>query len=75
MKYLVEATPSDPGQLVGRAREHVHNFNLCDSRRDAARCAKLFHLQGYWVEIYDNATQELLAGPLDPDRPFPAYTV
>ncbi|MDN4571900.1 hypothetical protein DBB29_24895 [Pandoraea cepalis] len=75
VKLLVQATQNDPGALVGRVREQVHNFNVCDSRKDAARCARLFHRQGYWVEIYDHETQELLSGPLDPDVPFPTYTV
>ena len=37
--------------------------------------ARYFLQRGYWVEIYDDDTRELLAGPFDPDQSAPAYIV
>jgi hypothetical protein len=40
-------------------------------RTEAREHAKNCHRFGYWVEVF--ADGELIAGPLDPDQPAPAY--
>jgi hypothetical protein len=57
--------------------EHDERGNLIVTHttrsRSEAKKHALFCLQrGYWVEIYDDASGELLAGPLDPDERLPA---
>lgn len=42
-----------------------------DDRVEARAHATNCHRFGYWVEVF--ADGELMAGPLDPDQPAPAY--
>jgi hypothetical protein len=37
--------------------------------------ARHYHERGYWPEIYNDLTGELLAGPFDPDLPICTYII
>ena len=39
------------------------------------RRVRFFLARGYWIEVYDDDSKELLAGPFDPDQAAPAYIV
>ena len=41
----------------------------------ASQRARFFLQRGHRVEIYDDATKELLAGPFDPDQVMPTFIV
>ncbi|MEW4339615.1 hypothetical protein [Chromobacterium vaccinii] len=72
MAFRIEATTFNPendgpSTLAGTATAATRNVTrmLCQE----------FWRNGDWVEVFDEATNELLAGPIDPDRPYPSYTV
>ena len=65
--FVVEVSNIDPNN------GHEHG-NLADFEIHATR-TRYFLQRGYWVEIYDDDTRELLAGPFDPDQSAPAYIV
>ncbi|MCK6745237.1 MULTISPECIES: hypothetical protein [Enterobacterales] len=71
--YRVEASTTNPET---RAHfEHLHDYHVAICRKKANGHARNFWTAGYWVEVYDNETNELLAGPIDPDSPLPSYIV
>ena len=74
-RFVVEAGNTDP------AKQHQHEYDelidreLHTCRTAANRAAHSFLQRGLWVEVYDDETKELLAGPFDPDQAAPAYIV
>lgn len=74
-RFVVEAGNADP------AKQHQHEYDelidreLHTCRTAANRAAHSFLQRGLWVEVYDDETKELLAGPFDPDQPAPSYIV
>ena len=56
-------------------RDEMIDRELHTSRASANRAARSFLQRGLWVEVYDDDTRELLAGPFDPDLPAPSYIV
>ena len=78
-RFVVEASNSDPatchGLERGNRRDSVAGFEICATRTATNQRARFFLQRGYWVEVYDDATKELLAGPFDPDQAAPAYIV
>lgn len=69
--YRVEVFRTNPSEL----RDAYEGGNLLSSdslpRRSVHEYARSFWLAGYWIEIYDEE-DELKAGPIDPEAPFPA---
>ncbi|MDM0036839.1 hypothetical protein QTI33_32215 [Variovorax sp. J22P271] len=41
------------------------------TKPDALRHVAQFHRRGLWVEVFCEASRELLAGPFDPDQRLP----
>ena len=74
-RFVVEASNSDPATRHGHERDNLVDFETHTTRTAATQCARFFLRRGYWVEVYDDATKELLAGPFDPDQAAPAYIV
>lgn len=75
MALIVEASTSDPATREGYARDNLADYEVCPTRPGACEQARRYHWRGYWVEVYDQESRELLAGPIDPDQPLPCYIV
>lgn len=78
-RIVVEASNSDPatchGLGRGSRRDSLAGFEIHATRTATNQRARFFLQRGYWVEVYDDATKELLAGPFNPDQAAPAYIV
>jgi len=75
-RFLVEAgtaVPATQHQHCEHEELIVRELHTC--RTTANRAARAFLRRGLWVEVYDDETKELLAGPFDPDQPAPSYIV
>ena len=74
-RFVVEAGNIDPSTRHQYQRDELIDRELHKSRASANRAARSFLQRGLWVEVYDDETKELLAGPFDPDQPAPSYIV
>jgi len=78
-RFVVEASNSDPatcqGLGSGSGRDNLADFEIHATRTATNQRARYFLRRGHWVEVYDDDTKELLAGPFDPDQAAPAYIV
>lgn len=70
-RYRIEASNSDPATRSGHERDSVVEIEFASQKSAASTEARKQHRRGYWVEIYSTASDELLSGPFDPDRPAP----
>lgn len=75
MSFTIEASTSDPSTREGYARDNLADYVVCQTRPKACEQVSRYHRRGYWVEVYEQESGELLAGPLDPDQPLPRYIV
>ncbi len=75
LKFRVEASTSNPDERTGYERGNLHDYGVTESRKQARELTRAFWHGGYWIEIYDDRTGELLAGPFDPDAELPTYIV
>ena len=74
-RFVVEASNQDPAAQHHHKPDGLIDHELQTSHAAANRAALYFLQPGLWVEVYDDDTKELLAGPFDPDQPAPAYIV
>ena len=74
-RFVVEAGNADPATQHQHELDELTDRELHTCRTTADRAARSFLRQGLWVEVYDDETEELLAGPFDPDQPAPSYIV
>ena len=74
-RFKVEAGMRDPSAQHHHDLAGLNDHEVHTGRAAANRAARAFLQRGLWVEVYDDDTQELLAGPFDPDQPAPAYIV
>ena len=74
-RFVVEASNSDPATRHDHERDNLVDFETHTTRTATNQRARFFLQRGHWVEVYDDATKELLAGPFDPDQAAPAYIV
>ena len=74
-RFVVEVSNSDPATRDGHERDNLVDFEIHTTRTATNQRARFFLQRGHWVEVYDDATKELLAGPFDPDQAAPAYIV
>ena len=78
-RFVVEASNADPpirhGLGHGNRRDNLADFEIHATRTATNQRARFFLQRGYWVEVYDDDTKELLAGTFDPDQAAPAYIV
>ena len=74
-RFVVEAGNIDPATQHQIEHDEMIDRELHTSRTSANRAARSFLQRGLWVEVYDDDTRELLAGPFDPDQPAPSYIV
>ena len=75
MQFSIEASTTNPEMRQGYERDNLADYSVTTSRAKAAANASAYLRRGLWVEVYNDETKELLAGPLDPDQPTPAYIV
>lgn len=73
--YRIEASTTNPETRTGYERGNLHDYFVVLDRSKANGHARSFWSSGYWVEVYDNESNELLAGPIDPDAALPSYIV
>ena len=74
-RFVVEAGNTDPATQHQVEHDELVDRELHTCRTTANRAARSFLQRGLWVEVYDDETKELLAGPFDPDQPAPSYIV
>ena len=74
-RFVVEAGNIDPSNQHEHEHDELIDRELHTCRTTASRAARSFLRRGLWVEVYDDETKELLAGPFDPDQPAPSYIV
>ena len=74
-RCVVEAGNIDPATEQQHRRDKLIDRELHTCRTATNRAARAFLQRGLWVEVYDDDTRELLAGPFDPDQAAPAYIV
>ena len=74
-RFVVDAGNRDPATQHLLSRDELIDRELHRSRTTANRAARSFLQRGLWVEVYDDDTKELLAGPFDPDQPAPSHIV
>ncbi len=74
-QFVVEASDSDPTTRRGDKHDKPADCETHASRAATNRRVRFFLQRGLWVEVYDGATSELLAGPFDPEQAPPAYIV
>lgn len=78
-RFVVEASNSNPATRhdlgYGSRHGNLSDFEIHATRTATNQRARFFLQRGHWVEVYDDDTKELLAGPFDPDQAAPAYIV
>ena len=74
-RFVVEAGNIDPSKQHQHEHDELIDRELHTCRTTANQAARSFLQRGLWVEVYDDETKELLAGPFDPDQAAPAYIV
>jgi len=74
-RFVVEAGNIDPSKQHQHEHDELIDRELHTCRTTANRAARAFLQRGLWVEVYDDETKELLAGPFDPDQAAPSYIV
>ena len=74
-RFVVEASNTDPATQHQHQHDELIDRELHTCRTTVNRAALSFLQRGLWVEVYDDESNELLAGPFDPDQPAPSYIV
>ena len=74
-RFVVEASNSDPNTRHDHERGNLADCEIHATRTTTNQRARFFLQRGHWVEVYDDDTKELLAGPFDPDQAAAAYIV
>ena len=72
--FRVEAGTTDPCDHDRSSRPLVVS-HLTARRADAIQRTRFYWQRGYWVEVFNDTTGELLAGPFDPDQGLPRFIV
>ena len=67
-RFVVEASGSQPDTRRGHERDNPADCEIHATRTATSQRALFFLQRGRWVEVYDDDTKELLAGPFDPDQ-------
>lgn len=73
--FRIEASNTDPTTRTGFERGNLHDYFVVLERSKAREHARTFWRAGYWVEVFDNESNELPAGAIDPDGSLPYYIV
>ena len=71
-EFIVEASTRNPSN---RQRDELVDRHTTPCRGEASKKAAHFLYCGYWVEVFDGQSKELLAGPFDPDQRVPSFIV
>lgn len=70
-KFRIEASTSNPETRSGYERDNISDYCLVRNISLAFDQAVLYLEHGYWVEVYDEGNNTLLAGPFDPNDLHP----
>ena len=73
IEYRIEASTTNPETRQGFERDNLQDYDITTASDEVRRQTIRYLRRGYWVEIYINGTDELFAGPYDPDLPEPAF--
>ncbi len=73
-KFRIDAHMGDPDKRTGYERDNLFDYSLVRNIELALDQAVLYLEHGYWVEVYDEASNRLLAGPFDPNDTHPNLT-
>ena len=73
IEYRIEASTTNPETRQGFERDNLQDYDITTASDEVRRQTIRYLRRGYWVEIYNNGTDELFAGPYDPDLPEPAF--
>lgn len=72
---MVEASNLDPVTRQNYKDHPLQGFTKTNLRSLVLRQTENYLKRGLWVEIYNDTTGELIAGPFDPDQPRPKYII
>lgn len=79
MFYNVKAYNRNPSQCEdAKELDMILAQDLCKEKvnRNVAMTQSRYVLRsGYWLEVYDAESGELMAGPFDPDSLFPRHII
>lgn len=73
--FRIQASISNPIECDSNDHGNLVESEFQPDRKSAVRRARRWLRCGYWVEVFDNDSYELVAGPFDPDQPMPTYIV
>ena len=73
IEFRIEASTTNPETRQGFERDNLQDYEITTAREKVRQQTIRYLRRGYWVEIYNNGTDELFAGPYDPDQPEPAF--
>lgn len=71
MNYIIEASTANPETRHGYERGNLSDYTITSSKQTVNQAIKMYWNHGYWVEVYNENTKELLAGPFNPDEMLP----
>lgn len=69
MKFRIDVSTANPSTSVCNA---LVDTTEASDRATVTKVVRNFLERGYWVEVFDAESRELLAGPFDPDQGMPA---
>lgn len=72
MNFRINVSTANPSTNV---RNALLDTTEATDRATVNKVARNFLERGYWVEVFDAESSELLAGPFDPDQALPGYIV
>jgi hypothetical protein len=77
MRLCIEASTTNPSQRQSHSEtmENIPATTTTSDRALAIRRVQKYLSRGCWVEVYNDASHELLAGPFDPDEPIPRFII
>lgn len=67
MKYRIDVSLQNP-TTISDDRGNTIDWEYANNKTDANNRAYTIWNHGYWVTIWNDKTNELLAGPFDPEK-------
>lgn len=73
IEFRIEASTTNPETRQGFERDNLQDYEITTAHEKVRQQTIRYLRRGYWVEIYNNGSDELFASPYDPDQPEPAF--
>lgn len=70
-RFLVEGKPTGPEVDCS----YVEDFTQLHTVPEVHARVREMHRRGLWVEVFSEVSEELIAGPYDPDQPLRAVVL